>query len=64
MAFISSRLGLTNVLTSATRGKKGSKGGEDQVRLYQESVGIEIQVDMPFQIGGGHDREWDQEVCH
>ena len=34
-------------------GRRGSKGGE--------AIGIEVQVDMPFQIGSGHSQgvcEW------
>jgi hypothetical protein len=40
MAFISFRSRLTKVLAGAARGKKGSKGGEGQVKLPNVDTGL------------------------
>jgi hypothetical protein len=55
MAFISCRNRLTKVLAGWGR-------PSEVTRLYQETVGIEVQVDMQFQIGGGYSRGWHQGV--
>jgi hypothetical protein len=41
------------VLAGAAKGENGSKGRGDpsEVIRYRETVGIEVQIDMPFQIG-------------
>ena len=70
VAFITCRRRLTKALACAPRGEKGSKGGGGRVRLSnvdnREIVGIEVQLDMPFQIGGRHGRGWHLTVyqCH
>ena len=53
VAFISCRSRLTNVCTGATKGEKRNKGGGGPVKLL-DTDGIEVKVDMPFQIGSGH----------
>ena len=66
MDFISCIHRLIKVLAGAARGKKGNKGGRDRVRLLNVDIrrlGIEIQVDMPFQINGGDGEGWNSVVC-
>ena len=50
VAFISCRNRLTKVLVGAAREEKESKGGGGQVRL--------LNVNMPFEIDGGHGHGW------
>ena len=51
-----------------TSGAKGSTGKGKQSEIngcqYQEAVWIEVQVDMPFKIGGGHGRGLHQEFVY
>jgi hypothetical protein len=62
VAFISCRRRLPKVLAGASRWKKGSKGGAGRV-LLSKTVGMELQGDMLFQIGGRHDQQWHMGVC-
>ena len=52
---------MTKVLAGTAREK--GKTSEVNEYWYREIVRIEVQVDMPFQIGGGHGRWWYQRVC-
>ena len=61
VTFISCRSRMIKVLAGASRGRKGNKCVGGLVRLLNVDSGrhgIEVQVDMPFRIGGGHGWRW------